>query len=1085
MLFPKQFLPLLGALSLLLAAPLHSVEVFHLGEGDADTTFLGEGMEASGNLPDRVGENVAAGDVNGDGLTDLVITALNWSGPDLDRANAGAVLILFGGAPGSIRDLRVRPPDVVIHSPRDAVKLGQALVVEDLDGDGTDDIAASLLPRSYWADATFWDWKGRVLVFRGRPDWPDTWDLATTPPDTLVLGAASGDQIGAALATGDLTGDGIADLAIGAPVARMPSLQRAKAGHVFLLEGGTDWPGTWNLKKRPATMRIVGPQRKDRLGASLAIFDFDGDGLQDLMMGASTSHGPGGDSPDKSARGAVFVLYGGRPLRSLLDLQETPPDASIFGKGAFHKCGSALAGGDFNGDGAMDLAVGCPGLRGNQLGHQKKGGAVDVIAGGRRLPPVVDPIRDQIFARRIGDPTYNDLRFGKLILGMDLNGDGIDDLCIQGRSSFPNGQNGRYCSVTHVELGGPDLAGVKRFLFEDADITLKHEGNSGGYAAGDLSGDGLPDLIIGSPSLTIPPDGVYDPRYIGGVFVVAAGGPLPAAIDLDDPAVPYLTVYGTRGEHRPYYSSNFGKTAAIGDVDGDGFADLVVGSPLWSGPAFLEHQYGRGRLEIFLGDGGPWPGLIDLKDRDPDAVVYGPFENGRLGNTLVVADLNGDGVDDIASAAREYDPRSWDPTYTYVLFGGSAGSSVVDLSADPPDAMLSSRETDMSTALRSGDFDGDGADDLAIRQYGDFGGDYDAAITLVFGGPGLQSVEDLAVPGPGRTVLWGSSRGFGQETVSVGDYDGDGRDDLAVGHYDLPLTVPPEEYRGGAVLFRGRRNWPAELSDTAADLTVVGDNRWRLMGTSVLLADLTGDGMDELLLWQRRPYPKSPVFRIVRGGPFADPVRDLQLDPADSVLRRAEGLTSFRSQPIHGGDFTGDGADELVITLNQEIPAALLVKVDPLLPSVVEVGEDTALAIFHADTSRYSMAGSAAATLVGGTGQDLILYSPSASRDPADSSTWDAGAVYVLYNDCGGSPCDVPFESPRSAGGDRAAILYRSQDPDDVTDPNNLLAESALPSHRDAAIGNGILYFYEIGGAQGDDASLHLERDRRDVVLDW
>jgi hypothetical protein len=194
----------------------------------------------------------------------------------------------------------------------------------------------------------------------------------------LLNGADAGDAIGSSLAMGDVNGDGRADLIIGASNADGPNNSRPGCGEVYVVFGAAAIQG------RPSQLTIFGAGETgddfpDGLGYSLAVGDFTGDGIPDLVMGA-----PGGDpvSPTRQPAGAAYLLFGGRNFGAgTFDLASKAPDLTIFGA----KPGDRLGNGGFtfgklDSSGASELAIGIPAA--SKTGNGSSGaGEVRVLFG--------------------------------------------------------------------------------------------------------------------------------------------------------------------------------------------------------------------------------------------------------------------------------------------------------------------------------------------------------------------------------------------------------------------------------------------------------------------------------------------------------------------------------------------------------------------------------------------------------------------------------------------------------------------------------------------------------------------------------
>jgi hypothetical protein len=276
---------------------------------DAGTWVGGEGGDAGRAL-------AAVGDVDGDGRDDLLAGApsegggrafllpgrADWTG----AAFADAAAIVTGGA--------------------DGVALGSALAGADLDGDGFSDLAIGVPAAGRWGE-------GNVQVFLGAV----AGSLEAGDADATWTGSA-GDGAGSSLApAADLDGDGLADLLVGAPGAG------EGAGAIALLQAGAS-TGGGALADAPA--RLLGENRGDAAAVAACPGDADGDGLGDVLAGGSGA---------EAGAGSVWLVLA--PLAGAVDLGDA--DERWFGEeGAL---GTALGGGDLDGDGTADLAFAAPG----------------------------------------------------------------------------------------------------------------------------------------------------------------------------------------------------------------------------------------------------------------------------------------------------------------------------------------------------------------------------------------------------------------------------------------------------------------------------------------------------------------------------------------------------------------------------------------------------------------------------------------------------------------------------------------------------------------------------------------------------
>ena len=295
---------------------------------------------------DSFGHTLAAGDFNGDGYQDLVVSAISET-PGSGPANAGYLSVRYG-SPAGLDPSTEHGFDQSGGSSAEASDFfGYALAVGDFDGDGDDDLAVGT-PYEDWGSTVD---AGMVQIFLGNYV-----DLTTYSGDWLVASSMGGSveagaQLGHALAVGDYDGDGIDDLAMGAWG------ESGDAGAVYVAYGATSGGLADALRLTQDSIGADRSEAGDHFGFSLAAGDFDGDGVDDLAIGAPYETGPSG----VSEAGYVTVAYGsslfgfaaGGSVDSFEQSGGSSPEAS-------DRFGYTLAAGDLNNDGYTDLVVGVP-----------------------------------------------------------------------------------------------------------------------------------------------------------------------------------------------------------------------------------------------------------------------------------------------------------------------------------------------------------------------------------------------------------------------------------------------------------------------------------------------------------------------------------------------------------------------------------------------------------------------------------------------------------------------------------------------------------------------------------------------------
>ncbi|MEO1279209.1 MAG: integrin alpha, partial [Planctomycetota bacterium] len=458
---------------------------FDLATLDGEIGFRIDGAVAN----DRTGRSISsAGDVNGDGLDDLVIGAVGFDAGGVSAT--GAAFVVFGSS---------EPRDGVLNlaflDGTDGFRLegefqqdyaGSSVAsLGDFNGDGIDDFAIGALGYDVGSSSQV----GSVYVVFGRDDgFPASLALADLDGTNglQIAGARSGERADKPAGIGDINGDGIDDIAVGA-FGFVSSYNRGRTYVLFGRDttGGADpFPALLSLDEVSGSLgfKIDGEADGDLSGFSVAgVGDLNGDGRSDFGIGAPDA------SPDGlTLAGATYVVFGrdsSSPFPDVLSLSDLDGSNGFRATGAAFgdTCGwDVAAAGDINADGMDDMILGV--VNGRDPTGRQQAGAAFVVFGTTGGFPASLPLStiDGTNGFQMRGFDRDDAVGLSVVGGHDVDGDGIDDVVIGAGGVDPDGRTNAGAAYVVFGRSTPFPAAIElETLDADAGMTIP------GLVAGD------------------------------------------------------------------------------------------------------------------------------------------------------------------------------------------------------------------------------------------------------------------------------------------------------------------------------------------------------------------------------------------------------------------------------------------------------------------------------------------------------------------------------------------------------------------------------------------------------------------------
>ncbi|MCK4421240.1 FG-GAP repeat protein, partial [candidate division WOR-3 bacterium] len=478
-------------------------------------------------------------------------------------------------------------------------------------------------------------------------------------------------------------------------------------------------------------------------------------------------------------------------------------------------------------------------------------------------PITIDPLSSTPDWTVESNQEYANLGYSVSTAG-DVNGDGFSDVIV-GVPYYDSGENNEGCA--YVYYGSPTGLSTTPDWSVESNQSAAFFGISVS-TAGDVNGDGFSDVIVGANSYTVDQAN----EGIANVYHGSTTG--------------LSTTPDWTGESNQVNASFGFSVSTAGDVNGDGYSDVIIGALYYD-----NGETDEGRAYVYFGSSTGLSSLPDWIDEpNQEAAYYG-------WSVSTAGDVNGDGYSDVIVGAPYYDNGETNEGAAFVYFGSSSGLSITPDWTGESDQADSRYGYSVSTA---GDVNGDGCSEVIVGAFYYDNGEYDEGAAFVYYGSstGLSSTPDWT--GESNQI----DAYYGRSVSTAGDVNGDGYSDIIVGanHYN---NVELNE--GRAFVYYGSSSGLSTTPDWTGEPNQ-GDAEY---GWSVSTAgDVNGDGYSDVIIgvwYYTNGETNEGAAFVYYGSP------DSLSSSPDWMDESNQADAYFGVSVSTAGDVNGDGYSDVIV----------------------------------------------------------------------------------------------------------------------------------------------------------------------------